>query len=161
MEKAVRMHRTGSPEVLVRGDYDPGQPGPGEARIRHEAVGLNFIDVCHRKGLYPLPQLPAIPGMKGAGIVEAVGEGVKEVKDGDRVAYAGLPPGAYAEVRVIPAHRLVNLPEKIDTLQAAGMMLRGMTARYLLYGCYRDECDRLLHLRANQGFGASSSLTDR
>jgi NADPH2:quinone reductase len=154
MTKAVRMHQTGSPEVLVWEDYDPGQPGHGEARIRHEAVGLNFIDVYHRKGLYPLPQLPAIPGMEGAGIVEAVGEGVKEVNVGDRVAYAGLPPGAYAEVRVIPAHRLVKLPEKIDTLQAAGMMLRGMTARYLLYGCYRvRKGDTILMHAAAGGVG--------
>jgi NADPH2:quinone reductase len=154
MAKAVRMHQTGSPEVLVWEDYDPGQPGPGEARIRHEAVGLNFIDVYHRKGIYPLPQLPAIPGMEGAGIVEAVGEGVKEVNVGDRVAYAGLPPGAYAEVRVIPAHRLVKLPEKIDTLQAAGMMLRGMTARYLLYGCYRvRKGDTILMHAAAGGVG--------
>ncbi len=154
MAKAVRMYQTGSPEVLVWEEYDPGQPGPGEARIRHEAVGLNFIDVYHRKGLYPLPQLPAIPGMEGAGIVEAVGEGVKEVKVGDRVAYAGLPPGAYAEVRVIPAHRLVKLPEKIATLQAAGMMLRGMTARYLLYGCYRvRKGDTILMHAAAGGVG--------
>jgi NADPH2:quinone reductase len=154
MAKAVRMYQTGSPEVLVWEDYDPGQPGPAEARIRHEAVGLNFIDVYHRMGLYPLPQLPAIPGMEGAGIVEAVGEGVEEVKVGDRVAYAGLPPGAYAEVRVIPAHRLVKLPEKIPTRQAAGMMLRGMTARYLLYGCYRvRKGDTILMHAAAGGVG--------
>jgi NADPH2:quinone reductase len=154
MAKAVRMYQTGSPEVLVWEDYEPGQPGPGEARIRHEAVGLNFIDIYHRKGLYPLPQLPAIPGMEGAGIVEAIGEGVKEVSVGDRVAYAGLPPGAYAEARVIPAHRLIKLPEQIPSRQAAGMMLRGMTARYLLYGCYRvKKGDTILMHAAAGGVG--------
>jgi NADPH2:quinone reductase len=117
-------------------------------------VGLNFIDVYHRTGLYPLPSLPATPGMEGAGIVEAVGEGVTEVKAGDRVAYAGLPPGAYAQVRLIPAHRLVRLPESIPTRQASGMMLRGMTARYLLYGCYRvKKGDTILIQAAAGGVG--------
>jgi len=154
MAKAIRMYKTGGPEVMVWEDHDPGIPGPGEALIRHEAVGLNFIDVYHRTGLYPLPSLPATPGMEGAGIVEAVGEGVTEVKVGDRVAYAGLPPGAYAEVRLIPAHRLVRLPESIPTRQAAGMMLRGMTARYLLYGCYRvRKGDTILIQAAAGGVG--------
>ncbi len=137
MAKAVMMHTSGGPEVLRFEQYDPGAPGPGEALVRHEAIGVNFIDIYHRTGLYPLPHLPAVIGMEGAGIVEAVGEGVREVSAGDRVAYAGLPPGAYAEVRVIPAHRLVVLPQSISTLQAAGIMLKGMTARYLLHGCYR------------------------
>jgi NADPH:quinone reductase len=154
MAKAIRMYKTGGPEVMVWEDYDPGRPGPGEALIRHEAVGLNFIDVYHRTGLYPLPSLPATPGMEGAGIVEAVGEGVTEVKVGDRVAYAGLPPGAYAQVRLIPAHRLVRLPESIPTRQAAGMMLRGMTARYLLYGCYKvKQGDTILIQAAAGGVG--------
>jgi NADPH2:quinone reductase len=151
MAKAIRIYQTGSPEVLLWEDYDPGQPGPGEALIRHEAVGVNFIDIYHRTGLYPLPSLPATPGMEGAGIVEAVGEGVTGVKVGDRVAYAGLPPGAYAEVRVIPAHRLVKLPEEIPTRQAAGMMLRGMTARYLLYGCYRVRKRNTILIHAAAG----------
>jgi NADPH2:quinone reductase len=136
MPKAVMIHETGGPEVLRFEEYDPGMPGRGEALVRHEAIGVNFIDIYHRIGLYPLPNLPAVIGMEGAGIVEAVGEGVSEVSVGDRVAYAGLPPGAYAEVRVIPAHRLVALPRTIPARQAAGMMLRGMTARYLLHGCY-------------------------
>jgi NADPH2:quinone reductase len=154
MAKAIRMYQTGSPEVLVWEDHDPGQPGKGEALIRHEAVGLNFIDIYNRTGLYPLPSLPAIPGLEGAGIVEAIGEGVTEVNVGDRVAYAGLPPGAYAEVRVIPSHRLVKLPETISTRQAAGMMLRGMTARYLLYGCYRvKKGDTILIHAAAGGVG--------
>jgi NADPH2:quinone reductase len=154
MAKAIRMYKTGGPEVMVWEDYDPGKPGPGEVLIRHEAVGLNFIDVYHRTGLYPLPSLPATPGMEGAGIVEAVGSEVTEVKVGDRVAYAGLPPGAYAQIRLIPTHRLVRLPESIPTRQAAGMMLRGMTARYLLYGCYRvKKGDTILIQAAAGGVG--------
>ena len=104
-------------------------------------AGLNFIDVYNRTGLYPLPALPGTPGMEGAGIVEEIGEGVVEVGVGDRVAYAGLPPGAYAEIRLIPAHRLVRLPESISFQQGAAMMLKGMTARYLLRGCYHVKAD--------------------
>lgn len=136
MTHAIKMYTTGGPEVLSWETYDPGIPGPGEVRIIHEAIGLNFIDVYHRTGLYPLPALPAVPGLEGAGTVDSVGEGVTEFKKGDRVAYAGIPPGAYAEVRCIPAHRLVKLPDAISTHDAAGMMLQGMTARYLLKGCY-------------------------
>ena len=136
MTHAIKMYTTGGPEVLTWESYDPGIPGPGEVRVVHEAIGLNFIDVYHRTGLYPLPVLPAIPGLEGAGTVDSVGEGVAEFKKGDRVAYAGIPPGAYAEVRCIPAHRLVKLPDAISTHDAAGMMLQGMTARYLLKGCY-------------------------
>jgi NADPH:quinone reductase len=136
MSKAIRIHETGGPAVMRWEDFDPGAPGPGEVRLNQEAVGLNFIDVYHRTGLYPLPAIPAILGLEGAGVVESVGADVSEFKPGDRVAYAGVPPGAYAQVRCIPAHRLVSLPDSIPTRQAAGMMLRGMTARYLLYGCY-------------------------
>jgi len=134
--KAIRIHKTGGPEVLKWEEFEPGSPGLGEALIRHEAVGLNFIDVYHRSGLYPLPSLPATPGLEGAGIVEAIGEGVTEVSEGDRVAYAGGPPGAYAQKRLIPAKHLVKLPQPISFQQAASMMLQGMTARYLLHGCY-------------------------
>lgn len=136
MVKAIRMHQHGGPEVLRWEEVDPGTPGPGEALVRHEAVGLNYIDVYHRSGLYPLPTLPATPGLEAAGVVEAIGPGVAEVAVGDRVAYAGVPPGAYAEKRRIPAHRLVQLPAGISMLQAAAMMLQGMTARYLLKGCW-------------------------
>ncbi len=136
MPKAIVMQKTGGPEVLKWTDFDPGKPGDGEVLVRHEAVGLNFIDVYHRTGLYPLPQIPAVPGMEGAGVVEAVGEGVDELAPGDRVAYASPPPGAYAEVRKIPADRLVKLPDEISTRQGAAMMLQGMTARYLLRGCH-------------------------
>ena len=155
MVKAVIMHKTGGPEVLRWETYDPGQPKTGEILLRHEAVGLNYIDVYHRTGLYPLPDLPGIPGMEGAGVVEFVGEGVSELKVGDRVAYAGLPPGAYTEARVIPADRLVKLPETISTRQAAAMMLQGMTARYLLHGCYKVKAgDHILIHAAAGGVGS-------
>jgi len=136
MGKAIWIRQPGGPEVMHLQTDDPGPPQAGEALVRHEAIGVNFIDIYHRTGLYPVPGLPAILGMEGAGIVEAVGEGVQEIAPGDRVAYAGLPLGAYAEVRRIPSHRLVKLPDAITARQAAGMMLRGMTARYLLKGCY-------------------------
>ncbi|QJT09297.1 quinone oxidoreductase family protein [Oceanidesulfovibrio marinus] len=135
MSKAIVIHETGGPEVLHWEEHNPGEPAPGEVRLVHEAVGLNFIDVYFRTGLYPLPSLPAVIGMEGAGIVDKVGEGVTELKEGDRVAYAGVL-GAYAQVRCIPADRLVPLPDAISTHDAAGMMLQGMTARYLLKGCY-------------------------
>jgi NADPH2:quinone reductase len=154
MAKAIMMHKTGGPEVLQWEEVDPGRPGPGEVLLRQEAVGLNYIDIYHRTGLYPLPSLPASPGMEGAGIVEDVGEGVTEVAKGDRVAYAGLPPGAYAEVRLIPAHRLVKIPESISTHQAAAMMLQGMTARYLLHGCFQVKSgDHILIQAAAGGVG--------
>jgi NADPH2:quinone reductase len=151
MGKAVIIHETGGPEVLRWEAYDPGKPGPGEVLLRHEAVGLNFIDVYNRTGLYPLPSLPAIPGMEGAGVVEEIGEGVTEVEVGDRTAYAGLPPGAYAEVRRIPAHRLLRLPDSISTQQGAAMMLQGMTARYLLYGCYGVKAGDIILIHAAAG----------
>ena len=151
MTKAIVIHETGDPDVMRWEDVDPGTPGAGEVLLRHEAVGLNFIDVYHRKGLYPLPQLPATPGMEGAGIVEAVGGGVTEVAPGDRVAYAGLPVGAYAEKRRIPAHRLIRLPEGIPSIQAAAMMLQGMTARYLLRGCYPVKAGDTILIHAAAG----------
>lgn len=151
MPKAIRMYETGGPEVLRWEDFDPGQPETGEVLLRHEAIGINFIDVYHRTGLYPLPALPATPGMEGAGIVEAVGKEVTEVAVGDRVAYAGLPPGAYGEVRRIPAHRLVKLPEGISIRQGASMMLQGMTARYLLHGCYAVKAGDIILLHAAAG----------
>jgi NADPH2:quinone reductase len=155
MPKAIRIYETGGPEVLKWEDLDPGQPEPGEVLVRHEAVGLNFIDVYHRTGLYPLPSLPAVPGLEGAGIIEKTGEGVTEVTIGDRVAYAGVPPGAYSEVRRIPAGRLVKLPEGISTQQGAAMMLKGMTARFLLRGCYKVKPgDTILVHAAAGGVGS-------
>src|SRR4051812_35101627 len=118
MVKAIRMSRAGGPEVMEYVDVDVGAPGPGEARVRHEAIGINFIDVYFRTGLYPQP-LPGGLGMEGAGVVEAVGEGVTEVKVGDRVAYAGRPNGAYAEVRNMPASILLVLPDAVSFETAA------------------------------------------
>ncbi len=151
MSKAIRIYQAGGPEVLKWEDFDPGKPEAGEALVRHEAVGLNYIDVYHRSGLYPLPGLPAIPGLEGAGIVEEVGEGVTEVAIGDRVAYAAVPAGAYAQERCIPAHRLVKLPYKISTQQASAMMLQGMTARYLIYGCYPVKSGDTILIHAAAG----------
>jgi len=151
MTKAIRIYETGGPDVMRWEDVDPGKPEPGEALVRHEAVGLNFIDVYHRTGLYPLPALPATPGMEGAGVVEEIGKGVTEVAVGDRVAYAGIPPGAYAQVRRIPAHRLVKLPAGISFDQGAAMMLQGMTARYLLRGCYAVKAGDTILIHAAAG----------
>jgi NADPH2:quinone reductase len=131
MTKAIRMFKTGGPEVMEYVDVEVGEPGPGEARVRQAACGLNFIDVYFRTGLYPQP-LPGGLGQEGAGVVEAVGEGVSHVKAGDRVAYAGGPSGAYAEVRNVPAARLVKLPDGISFDTAAAMMLQGLTVQYLL-----------------------------
>jgi NADPH:quinone reductase len=151
MGKAVRIHKTGGADVLQWEDHDPGTPQANQVRVRHEAIGLNFIDIYHRIGLYPLPHLPAILGSEGAGIVEAVGPEAAEFKVGDRVAYAGGPPGAYAQERLIPADRLVKLPEGIDTQTAAAVMLKGMTARYLLHGCYRVKPGDVILIHAAAG----------
>ena len=131
MPKAIQIAAAGGPEQLKLVDVSVGDPGPGEIRIRHQACGLNYIDVYHRTGLYPLP-LPHALGMEGAGVVEAVGPGVTHLKAGDRAAYAGQPPGAYCDVRVMPAKTVVKLPESIGFDTAAGMMLKGLTVQYLL-----------------------------
>ena len=131
MPKAIRIHQTGGPEVLKWEDVAVGDPGPGEVRVRHTAVGLNYIDTYHRSGLYKIP-LPSGIGSEAAGVVEAVGAGVTDVKPGDRVAYSGGPLGAYAEVRVMPADRLVKLPEVVSDRAAATLMLKGLTVQYLL-----------------------------
>ncbi|TFZ01402.1 quinone oxidoreductase family protein [Ramlibacter rhizophilus] len=131
MSKVVRIHQTGGPEQMVLEDVEVGEPGPGEIRIRHHAIGLNYIDVYFRTGLYP-QALPGGLGMEGAGVVEAVGEGVTHLKAGDRAAYASQPPGAYAERRVMPARCVCRLPDAIDFETGAAMMLKGMTAQYLL-----------------------------
>ncbi|HEY5762927.1 MAG TPA: quinone oxidoreductase [Rhodocyclaceae bacterium] len=136
MTQAIRIHKTGGPDVLQWEEVKVGDPGPGEARVRHEAVGLNYIDTYHRTGLYPLPALPSGIGLEGAGVVEAVGSGVEGLKAGDRVAYAGGPPGAYSEARCLPADRLLKLPKGIDSRTAAGMMLQGLTTAYLLRKTY-------------------------
>ena len=150
MPHAFRIHQTGGPEVLIWEEVDVPVPDAGEATVRHRAVGLNFIDTYHRTGLYPLP-LPSGIGLEGAGIVEAVGAGVSEVKVGDRVAYAGGPVGAYAEVRNIPAHRLLKLPDAIAFETAAAMMLQGLTAAYLLRKTYRVQAGDAVLIHAAAG----------
>ncbi|MBI3450364.1 MAG: quinone oxidoreductase [Acidobacteria bacterium] len=130
--RAIRIHATGGPDALRLDEIDVPEPGAGEARVRHTAIGVNFIDVYHRSGLYPLPSLPHGLGSEAAGVVESVGPGVTLVKPGDRVAYAGGGPGAYAGARVIAADRLVAIPEGIDDRTAAAMMLKGMTVEYLI-----------------------------
>ncbi|MES2074360.1 MAG: quinone oxidoreductase [Pseudomonadota bacterium] len=132
MTKAVRMNRVGGPEVMELVEVALGAPGPGEAQVRHKAIGLNYIDVYFRSGLYPQP-LPAGLGLEGAGVVEAVGEGVTHVKVGDRVAYAGRPNGAYAQARNMPADVLLVLPDSISFETGAAMMLQGLTVQYLFH----------------------------
>jgi NADPH2:quinone reductase len=129
--KAIRMHASGGPEVLVWEEVEVGDPGPGDVLLRQVAVGLNYIDTYHRSGLYPAP-IPGGIGLEGAAVVERVGEGVTGLTPGDRVAYASAPIGAYAEWRVFPAERLVRVPEGVTDQQAAAMMLQGMTAEYLI-----------------------------
>ncbi|HSN92261.1 MAG TPA: quinone oxidoreductase [Anaeromyxobacteraceae bacterium] len=137
MPKTIRFHRTGGPEVLSLDEVEVGRPGPGQARVRHTAIGVNFVDTYHRSGLYPL-SLPSGLGVEAAGVVEEVGPGVSEVAPGDRVAYAATP-GAYAEARLIAADRLVKLPEKISDRQAAAMMVKGLTVQALLRRTHRVE----------------------
>ena len=138
MPLAIRVHETGGSDVMRCEDVAVTDPAPGEVRVRHAAVGLNFIDVYFRSGLYPMP-LPSGLGLEGAGVVEAVGEGVSEFRPGDRVAYAGGPLGAYSQVRCLPADRLLKLPERIDFQTAAAMMLQGLTSAYLLRSTYRVQ----------------------
>jgi len=138
MSRAIVIHQTGGPEVLRFENVELPSPGHSEALVRHHAIGVNFIDTYHRTGLYPLP-LPTGLGTEAAGVVEAVGPGVDDLRAGDRVAYSSGPPGAYSEARVMPAERLVKLPDEIDFETAAAMMLKGMTAEYLIRRCYRVE----------------------
>ncbi|HYU96759.1 MAG TPA: quinone oxidoreductase [Sphingomicrobium sp.] len=149
MTSAIRIHEAGGPEVLKWETVEVGEPGPGQVRLRQEAAGLNYIDVYHRTGLYPQP-LPFIPGVEGAGVVAAVGDGVERVRPSDRVAYAG-PIGGYAEERLIAADQLVKLPEAISTEQAAAMMLQGLTAHMLLRGAYRVKPGDTILIHAAAG----------
>ena len=150
MTRAIRIHEHGGPDVLSWDEVDPGTPGVGEALIRQTAAGLNFIDVYHRTGLYPVPAMPAVIGNEGAGVVEAVGDGVSAVRVGDRVAYA-MSLGGYAERRVVDAARLVRVPEGITDLQAAAMMLKGCTAQYLLRRIYPVKAGDTILLHAAAG----------
>lgn len=148
MVHAIRVHEAGGPEVLQWEEVEVGEPGPGQVRLRQHAVGLNYIDVYHRTGLYPQP-LPFTPGTEGAGTVEAVGEGVG-LKVGDRVAYAG-PIGGYAEERLIDADRLVKLPDQIPFGQAAAMMLQGMTVHMLLRAVHKVQPGETILVHAAAG----------
>ena len=150
MPKAIRIHATGGPDVLRWEDVEVGDPAEGQARVRHTAVGVNFIDTYHRSGLYPLP-LPSGLGGEAAGVVEAVGPGVTVVKPGDRVAYAGGPPGSYSEVRVMPGHVLVPIPAGVTDQTAAAVMLKGMTAQYLIRRTYPVKAGETVLFHAAAG----------
>jgi NADPH2:quinone reductase len=149
MTHLIRVHKPGGPEVLQWESGEVGDPGPGQARVRHTAIGLNFIDVYHRTGLYPQP-LPFVPGTEGAGVVEAVGEGVEHLSPGDRVAYASAI-GAYAERRLIAADRLVAIPDGVSDATAAAMMLKGMTAQYLIRRTYPVKAGDTILIHAAAG----------
>ena len=150
MTHAIRIHSTGGPEVLHWEEVAVGDPAAGEVRVRHHAVGVNFIDIYHRGGLYPLP-LPSGIGMEGAGVVEAVGPGVADLAVGDRIAYAGGAIGAYAEARNIAADKVVKLPAAIDFDTGAAMMLQGLTAQYLLRRTYRVQPGDTILIHAAAG----------
>ena len=156
MPHAIRIHRTGGPEVLQWEAVELPPPAAGEVRLRHHAVGLNFIDTYHRSGLYPLP-LPSGLGMEGAGVVEAAGEGVADLKAGDRVAYTSGPLDAYSEARNIEARHLVALPDDISFEQGAAMMLQGITAQYLLHATYPVKAGETILVHAAAG-GVGSIL---
>jgi len=152
MAKAVRYHKQGGPEVLQLDDVQVGDPAQGQARIRHTAIGVNFVDTYQRSGLYPM-QLPQVGGNEGAGVVEAVGAGVTDLKAGDRVTYTGLP-GSYCEQRLVPADRLVKLPQGITEEQAASMLLKGLTVHYLIFSTYAvKKGDTVLWHAAAGGVG--------
>lgn len=148
---AVRVHKLGGPEELRYEQVEVGDPGPGEARVRHTAIGLNFTDLHFRTGRYPLAQLPHVIGMEAAGVVEAVGDGVTEVKAGDRVAYASEAPRAYAQTTVMPITRLVKLPDFIDDETAAAVILKGLTAQYLIRGAYPVKAGETILIHAAAG----------
>lgn len=150
MAHMIRIHTPGGPENLVWEEVPVGDPGPGQIRIKQAAVGLNYIDVYHRIGLYPLP-LPATLGMEGAGTVEAIGPDVTDLKVGDRVAYASGPVGSYAEARLMPADRVVKLPDAISFDQGAAMMLQGMTVEYLIRRCFPVEKGQTVLFHAAAG----------
>ncbi len=153
MPHAIRIHETGGPEVLSWEEVADAEPGPGDVRIAQTACGLNFIDVYHRTGLYPL-ELPVTLGLEAAGTVDAVGDGVTDFSVGDRVAYAAVPIGAYTDQRIIPAHRVVKLPDAVSDQTAAAIMLQGMTAEYLLRRTHRVQPgDTVLFHAAAGGVG--------
>ena len=150
MSKGIILHKNGGPEVLTWEDIEIGKPGPGQVLLRQTAIGLNFIDVYHRTGLYPV-NLPSSIGSEAAGIVEDIGDGVTDIKVGQRVAYAGGAPGAYVEQRIMPADRLVVLPDGIDDKTAASIMLQGMTTEYLLERTYKVQAGETILFHAAAG----------
>src|SRR5690348_7979375 len=150
MAQAIRFHATGGPEVLKLESVDVPKPGAGEVRVRNTAIGVNFIDTYQRSGLYPLP-LPSGLGTEAAGVVEAVGEGVDWLKPGDRVASCTGPVGAYSTERLVPADKLVKLPDGIDDRTAAAMMLKGLTVQYLFRQTYRLEAGQTILFHAAAG----------
>ncbi len=153
MTKAIRIYETGGPEVLRWEDIEVGQPGKGQVRLRQVACGLNYIDVYGRSGLYPIAEFPAVLGMEAVGIVDALGEGVDSLATGDRVAYP-MQIGSYAESRLINADRLIKIPDSIDDQTAAAMMLKGLTAHYLLHRTYPvKKGDPILVYAAAGGVG--------
>ncbi len=151
MSKAARIHAQGGPEVLVYEDVEVGDPGPGEIRIKQTAIGLNFIDVYHRSGLYPMTDFPLAIGMEAAGVVDTLGDGVTGLQPGDRIAYAAPPVGAYAEVRLMPADRVIKLPDEISDQTAAAMMLQGMTVEYLIRRTYKVQSGETVLFHAAAG----------
>ena len=150
MVQAIQFHSTGGPEVLQWEEVTVGDPGPGEIRVKHTAIGLNYIDTYHRTGLYPLP-LPHGIGMEGAGHITAIGNGVTDLAVGDRVAYAGPPPGSYAEERLMAASTAVKIPNGVDDETAAAMMLKGMTAQYLIRQTYPVKAGDTILIHAAAG----------
>ncbi len=150
MTRAIRIHKTGAPSVMKWEEVKIGRPRRGEVRLKQTAVGLNYIDTYHRTGAYPLP-LPFTPGLEGAGVVTGCGREVTGLKPGDRVCYAGAPIGSYAEERLMPAARLVKIPRFMSDIQAAAMMLQGMTARYLLRSTYRVKAGDTILIHAAAG----------
>jgi NADPH2:quinone reductase len=150
MATRVVIRKTGGPEVLELESYDPGKPGAGQVLVRHKAIGLNFIDCYFRSGLYPTT-LPYTPGFEGSGVIEAVGDGVTELKVGQRVAYGTGPAGAYSDVRVMPTATLVPVPDAIDDDAACAMMLKGMTAQYLLRQTFKVQAGQTILIHAAAG----------
>jgi NADPH:quinone reductase len=150
MVKAIQFERTGGPEVLKCVDIELGAPAPGQVQLRHRAIGLNFIDCYYRSGLYPVT-MPSGIGLEGSGVIEALGDGVKGFKVGDRVAYSGQPLGAYAEARNMPTHNLVKLPKKVDDEVAAAMMLKGLTVQYLFRRTYKLQKGQTILFHAAAG----------
>lgn len=151
MARVVKMHAVGDAAVLRVDDQHVGDPGPGEIRLRHAAAGVNYVDIYHRTGLYPVAHLPAVLGVEGAGVVEALGDGVTHLRRGDRVAWAGLPMGGYAETRLLAANRAVPLPSHISDTVAAASMLRGITAHMLLTRVARISPGDIILIHAAAG----------